>query len=689
MNKFKIIFIFFCQLYFAQNIYANRGDIVSYELIEEWDSKKVISESYSYIENLINGASSDATTSALIKKFVKTYIAVNIKARTLKIYKVEYKTIDFEDNEAIASGLIIVPQRPNGKCSYGIGVYGHGTLFAKQDAPSLFYDNGNFRKEELFFPIIFSAMEYITAVPDYFGLGTGTGFHHHNMDKTNSNSTIDIIRAARNLAAQLSIETNNTVSITGYSEGGTVAMSTAKRIFEEGLQNEFQNLLVCPASGAYDMGTEAYNYILNNPYYPTRAYILYVASSCQDMYKNLYDPANPNGISKYIKPPYDSLYNENFLKQNGNVGWVPLPWTDMFWDNEIDSARTNPQHPLRTCLEKNNSYDWPNPFKTYIYYCNTDEQVPPSGAVKAYNTQLSYIPPDRFWDRYRLQIQELSFDGFFSEHAFCAVPSMLLTIENFRANRNIKCKSNGRLSTDYLIDNSEKLQSYEVPINTSTKSLEVLDMNNKKFNINADEQNKFNISNLKPGFYLYNSTENNEFTDLDYFIKLPYNYVNTDDYNPIQLNEKNEYFVDLSRLDESVKRIDILDEKNKPFSLYLTDNTSKKIILPSQILDGEYTVMVVTNENNYPLLWKKKSLIENNKLNSFNIINAKNEINIQSKSGTLIQSIDIVDITGKNIFTANNINSSTFQSIIPFYADGIYFVSINHLEAQKMNVNLK
>jgi hypothetical protein len=278
---------------------------------------------------------------------------------------------------------------------------------------------------------------------------------------------------------------------------------------------------------------------------------------------------------------------------------------------------------------------------------------------------------------------------FLANIAFCAVPSMLLTIENFRANRNIKCKSNGRLSTDYLIDNSEKLQSYEVPINTSTKSLEVLDMNNKKFNINADEQNKFNISNLKPGFYLYNSTENNEFTDLDYFIKLPYNYVNTDDYNPIQLNEKNEYFVDLSRLDESVKRIDILDEKNKPFSLYLTDNTSKKIILPSQILDGEYTVMVVTNENNYPLLWKKKSLIENNKLNSFNIINAKNEINIQSKSGTLIQSIDIVDITGKNIFTANNINSSTFQSIIPFYADGIYFVSINHLEAQKMNVNLK
>src|SRR5690606_21679857 len=124
-------------------------------------------------------------------------------------------------------------------------------------------------------------------------------------------STIDMIRAGRKMAAAINLELTQRVVITGYSEGGSVTMSTAKRIFEEGLQNEFPQVYLGPASGAYDMSDEAYKFIVQDPFYPTRSYILYIAASCQDMYKNLYDDSTPDGIKEYLVSPYDELYNIN------------------------------------------------------------------------------------------------------------------------------------------------------------------------------------------------------------------------------------------------------------------------------------------------------------------------------------------------------------------------------------------
>lgn len=656
------------------NVFAvQRGDIVSYELVKEWDNPQVLTEGYKLVESYTTAFGNDPELKAGVENFLKSYIKRNIQARSLKFYKLKYHTVDFNDQPAIASGLVIVPQRPTATCKYGVAVYGHGTLFGREDAPSLYFDNGKYRSGELFFSVVMAAMEHFTLVPDYYGLGAGTGLHHHNMDKTNSVSTIDMIRAGRKLAAELNMELTERVVISGYSEGGSVTMGTAKRIYEEGLQNEFPQVFLGPASGAYDLSGEAYKFIVQNPLYPTRAYILYISSSCQDMYKNLVDPNDPDGISEYLKSPYDELYNINLLGQTGDVGWVPLPWPQMFNDGVIEQVDADPNHPLRECLLKNNTYDWPNPYETLMYYCNTDEQVPPSGAVKTHEVQSAYINSNNFWDRFRLQISEMSFDGFFSDHGSCALPSMLFFLENMRSRKRNKCTPNR-----YANDVSSDFVYHTLTLNSEegAEDIRITDMKGKL--VLSDRlsaaKTDIDVSGLMSGIYLTERKANGQ-VEYDYFIKQPIQYVNTSDYNPIMTQPMIEGTdLDISRLKEEVLRLEILDAQKKKVKVIPNESgATDKIFIPrGNLQEGESTVLVVTPDNVYPLLMKvgsKRALPSAGDNASFQTIVQESVIKIKALGNNELRAFELYDVSGKLMMAERGLQSNDYN--IDFKSKGL------------------
>jgi hypothetical protein len=644
---------------------AERGDIVSYELVKEWNNDVVVEESFKLVEGYTSAFGDDPELKEGVKNFLISYIKRNIQARSLKFYRLKFHTIDFNDQPAIASGLVIVPQRPAATCKYGVALYGHGTLFGREEAPSFYFDNGRYRSGELFFSVIMAAMEHFTLVPDYFGLGSGTGLHHHNMFKTNSNSNIDMIRAGRKLAKELNMELTERVVITGYSEGGSVTMGTAKLIYDEGLQNEFPQVFLGPASGAYDLSGEAYKFIVQNPLYPTRSYILYIASSCQDMYKNLVDPNEPNAISEYLKSPYDELYNINLLGQTGDVGWVPLPWPQMFNDGVIEKVDSDPNHPLRECLFKNNTYDWPNPYETLMYYCNTDEQVPPSGAVKAHQVQSSYITSNNFWDRFRLQISEMSYDGFFPDHGSCALPSMLFFLENMRSRKRNKCTPNR-----YADENSYDNIYHTLTINSeeASEDIRILDLKGglKLTDRINSSKTEVDVSGLMAGIYLTERKANGQ-VEYDYFIKQPIQYVNTADYNPVMTQPMIEGTdLDISRLNEEVLRLEILDSQKKKVKVIPNESGAKDKIFISRgnFQEGDYTILVVTPERVYPLIMKvgaKSALPVANEKASFQTIVQENVIKIRANGNNELRAFELYDASGKRILAERGLQSNEYN----------------------------
>jgi hypothetical protein len=662
-----------------------RGDIVSYELVREWNNAQAVEETFKLVEGYTTALGNDPETQEGVRNFLRSYIKRNLEARSLKFYKLIYHTIDFNDQPAIASGLVIIPQRPVSTCKYGMAVYNHGTLFAKDEVPSMYFDNRKYREGELFFSVIMAAMEHFTLVPDYYGMGYGTGLHHHNMDKTNSNSVIDMMRAGRKLAAALNMELTQRVVITGYSEGGSVTMATAKRIREERLQNEFPQVFIGPASGAYDMGGEAYNFIVGNPFYPTRSYILYQAASCQDMYKELYDPADPSGIDFYLRPPYNDLYRANLPTQTGNVGWVPLPWTLMFNDGVIDLVNNDPTHPLRTCLERNNTYNWQNQFETFIYYCNTDEQVPPSGAVKAYTVQQSYIPAIRFWERFRLRITENSFNGAIPDHGTCALPSMLFFMEEMRARKRNICRPN-RISEDGLaIDQEGAPHYFNFPAMYKDAPIEVKAINGQSFTFLPNQQQEYNIFNLEPGIYIYRAQVAGGRTDWDYFIKAPLQFVNTEDYNPVQTDEKGKTFVDISLLEETVRRLEIYDAQgNRVKVVPNRENAIDKIQVSGRFNAGDHIIMVVTDDNAYPLKWQVKHGTISNSSDRFLAFTDNGEAQVRALTEEGIQVIELFDVKGRQLIRRVENNLSQTQINLSVYPAGMYLLLVNGSESFKL-----
>lgn len=669
-----------------------RGDIISYELVQEWENNQVEEEAFKLIEDLVSGLFSNDQDKELLRNLMGAYIRKNLQNRDLNFYKLVYHTIDFDDEPAIASGLVIVPERRNGRsCSYGIGVYNHGTIFGRYEVPSYYFENGQYRSGELFFSVMMAAMEHFTLVPDYYGMGDGTGIHHHNMFKTNANSVIDMMRAGKNMASELGIELNDRVSITGYSEGGSVTMGTAKMIFDDKLQDEFPKVYIYPASGAYDLSDETYKYILNNPFYPTRSYILYIAASCQDLYKKMYNPNDPDGISNYLKEPYDDLYNVNLLQQTGNVGWVPLPWTEMFNDGIVDEVRSNPNHPLRACLEDNNTYDWPNPYETIMFYCNTDEQVPPSGARKTHAVQQSYLRANRFWDRFKIQIYEVSFNNLIPDHGTCALPSILFTLENMKRRKKVICQPMKMRSSESDIDetvsqaSSNNSHVFSMPKISNESVLEIRSLDNQTKLLTANVYGEYNVASLEPGIYLYRPQLPNARHSWDYFLKLPLQYVNTDDYNPVKYDISGHYYVDISFLDARVKRLDIYNELgNKVLSQANMENVQDKLIIEEAVPEGNYTIMIVTEENEFPLKFNPKYDLVKFKEQKFIVYRNGDMLNINALAQESIDYLELFDLNGKVLIQRQERQVLNSQINIREFSSGTYLLRVNGNNSHKV-----
>ena len=60
------------------------------------------------------------------------------------------------------------------------------------------------------------------------------------------------------------------------------------REIDENFSSEFNVEYVAPGSGPYDIAGKEFNFIINNPYFASREYILYIIATCQGNYGNLY-----------------------------------------------------------------------------------------------------------------------------------------------------------------------------------------------------------------------------------------------------------------------------------------------------------------------------------------------------------------------------------------------------------------
>lgn len=148
----------------------------------------------------------------------------------IKVSHIQYTTKGAADESTTASAAVMVPSGSDPACSgkRPVVLYAHGTTISKTFNMAALTDSTNAAAgESTLVAATFAAQGYIVIAPNYAGYDTSPLTYHPYVNyKQQSQEMIDALKAGR--AALPAATDSGKLFVTGYSEGGYVAMAALK-----------------------------------------------------------------------------------------------------------------------------------------------------------------------------------------------------------------------------------------------------------------------------------------------------------------------------------------------------------------------------------------------------------------------------------------------------------------------------
>ncbi|MFL6619677.1 MAG: alpha/beta hydrolase family protein [Povalibacter sp.] len=154
------------------------------------------------------------------------------------VHYIQYNSIGAANEPATASGALMVPAGTDAACtgSRPILLYAHGTSTDKAFNIANVQDQEN--GEGLLMALVFVSQGYIVVAPNYAGYDTSSlNYHPYLNAEQSANDMIDALAAARSALPTAEAPTTNAsdkLFVTGYSQGGHVAMATHRALQNAG-----------------------------------------------------------------------------------------------------------------------------------------------------------------------------------------------------------------------------------------------------------------------------------------------------------------------------------------------------------------------------------------------------------------------------------------------------------------------
>jgi hypothetical protein len=215
------------------------------------------------------------------------------------VYQLRYQTVGGKAESASASGALMVPNGTDANCQGArpVLLYAHGTSTNKafNIADLLGTDNG----EGLAVATLFAAHGYIVVAPNYAGYDSSSlGYHPYLNGDQQSKDMIDALTAARSalpLAATPSIVDNGKLFVSGYSQGGYVAMATHRALQAQGSTVTAS----APLSGPYALSAFGDAIFQGQVSMSADVNLTLLITSYQQAYSNLYSATTDVFEAKY------------------------------------------------------------------------------------------------------------------------------------------------------------------------------------------------------------------------------------------------------------------------------------------------------------------------------------------------------------------------------------------------------
>lgn len=265
-----------------------------------------------------------------------------------------YRTIGAKGEQTIASGAIMAPTGGSSNCSGArpILLYTHGTAATKGYNIANIADQTNEAwQESALIAAMYAAQGYIVVASNYAGYDISPlPYHPYLNGAQQSQDVINALAAARTALADglPSGDTDNgKLFITGYSQGGYVAMATHKAMQAAGMKVTATS----PMSGPYALEAFGDAVIFGQVSYGLTVNLPLVVNSYQQAYGNVYtQPAEfysstyATGIASLLPSsvPLSTIFAENLLPEFA-VFDSTTPVTGI---TALDAALAVPSNPI-------------------------------------------------------------------------------------------------------------------------------------------------------------------------------------------------------------------------------------------------------------------------------------------------------------------------------------------------------
>lgn len=587
----------------------------------------------------------------------------------LKGYKITYYTKNENNILVKATGLLMYPNVP---FKLSTVVSDHGTTDSRYNVPSNFKGalTAGFVVE-----LSYVLNGYILMAPDYVGMGTGDGVHPYVDYATEAGATIDFIRAANKVLAQLNIKRYDEYFLAGYSQGAHAAMSTLKRLSISNPDNiKFKYAYM--GDGPYDFSGVTLNKgILEKDFYPFTSFVANVVNSCNNTGYKTYN----NDISEVISAEYLDKYNYHVVQDNGGLLWGPVIWRKLFTGSFVNDVTNNPNNKLRQCLKPKDVYDWYNKTPMTLGHSTVDLAIPPENTSKTIDVQRGYYP---WWD-----LNKYKLDSFYwgpLGHVGGILPFTLASNAKFNILRS------GGLLNEWAIagsifgkQNAEKTSEKPALFSSQIKPdlgtmqlLEITDFNQEKTQKKTADNR--NLATLKDGVYLLKVLDNNESKIIPYIKNTPKQVAENEIIQSATLS-----VLQLKVDQDELSSVNIFDE-NKSLIKSISQKQYREAggIDVQDLENKNYTFEVVTPY--YNLQFSKAIGGTSSSENNADIFAQKQQI--IAKAGNGIKNISIYSISG-SLILQQEINQPLFES--RSLESGVYLVQITLSNGKVINKKVK
>jgi hypothetical protein len=237
-------------------------------------------------------------------------------------YRVIYQTVNATGQPVRASGLVVFPAA--GPRQLRLVSFAAGTSTYKLNVPSTFgLDAARDGLEGRWSAELFASAGFAVAEPDYVGMGLGSGPIDYMVARAMATASLDVLTAARALAAWHGYRLDPGVLASGFSEGGAAAMALG-RALQQGQSPFFRLTALAPISSPLDLAGAELPGIFNGQVAAAVApyYLGYVLTSWNPLYHLYSSP------SQVFRQPYaarvQGLYDGSHRDQQVIAALPPL-----------------------------------------------------------------------------------------------------------------------------------------------------------------------------------------------------------------------------------------------------------------------------------------------------------------------------------------------------------------------------